>query len=125
MSQLPNIILAELNQMKCKIYFGSVCILLEDLGFKMRKPDHRITKAMTYYHYQAHLVYEKIFADIDDVWVLEMCLVPDEMHIDRWEKNPRGLYMVDREITVNLYNPESISKTTDFVMETIEMSKTL
>ena len=89
---------------------GSVCILLEDLGFKFRDPPERndLESVMTYHHLHINLLYEKIFADVDRSWVLEVCLVPEELHIDRWHRKPSGLYMVEEDLSVNLCNPKSI-----------------
>jgi hypothetical protein len=109
-----------------KMHLGSICILFEDLGFKFRKPityDDAIVK-MTY-HYHSNFLFDKIFADINKTWVLEVCFVPEEMHIDRWERRTSGLFIISDELSLDLHNPKSIDEATSFVTETIELAEVL
>jgi hypothetical protein len=105
-----------------KLCLGSLCVLFEDLGFKFRDPPERDDIKNMTYHYHTDFLFEKIFADINKVWVLEVCLVPDELHIDRWERKPNGLFLVEDELTIDLYNPKSIKETSSFVLNTIEIA---
>ena len=99
---------------------GSICILLEDLGFKTRNPDADIEK-MTYCHHLEIFLYEKIYADVDKTWALEVCYASEipEIHIDRWKLEDNGLYMVSEELSLNIHNPSSIEQTVNFIRETI------
>ena len=105
--------------MDCKIYLGSICIMLEDLGFHLREPEDDIS-SMTYCYYK--YIYEKIFADINHDWMLEVCLMPEKIYLDRWHKNPIGLFIVDDELTYDLRDPHSIDKVSDFVITSVRVA---
>jgi len=78
------------------------------------------------YHYHSNFLFDKIFADINKTWVLEVCFVPEEMHIDRWERSKEsGLFLVAGELSLNLHNPDSIDEATHFVKETMTLAETL
>ena len=106
------------------MWVGPMFILLEDLGFERRNPTIFANDIieMTYHHHFAKHFYEKIFADINETWVIEVCVVPEEMHIDRWKKEGE-IYIVSQELSVDLYNPKSIGHVSKFVNETIVMAK--
>lgn len=96
--------------------------MFEDLGFKYRDPPERDDiKDMTY-HYLSDFLFEKVFADINRTWVLEICLVSDELHIDQWKRVKEGLFLVEEEISVDLRSPKSIDRTTKFILNAIEIA---
>lgn len=101
---------------------GLFCILFEDLGFKyIEHSSPEAIENMTYHCYFG-VYYQKLFADINHVWVLEVCLVPEELHIDRWRRKKSGLFIVEAGFSVDLHHPKSIEKTSDFVLDTIEIA---
>lgn len=95
-------------------------MFLEDLGFQQRKPESDV-ESMTYYFYDK-VYYNKIFADINYRWVLEMCLVPEELHIDRWRLEG-GIYIVKDDIEVDLCHPQSMCVATEFIKESLKIAK--
>ena len=106
------------------MWAGPMFILLEDLGFERREPtifDSDVIE-MTYHHHFAKRLYEKIYADVNDTWVIEVCVIPEEMHIDRWKKES-GIYIVSQELSIDLYNPTSITHVSNFIRETVMMAK--
>ena len=106
--------------MGCEIYLGSMCVFLEDLGFKRRDPA-KVVESMTYYFYNK-MLYSKIFADIDQHWIIEVCLIPEELHIDRWRLE-NGIYMVKEDLELDLHHPQSMYIATEFVRETLEIAQ--
>lgn len=112
--------------MHSAVYLGSICVLLEDLGFKAREPNQEIIKEMSYYYYAKYL-YDKIFADIGQykniTWVLEMNLTPEEICIDRWRKNGEGVYMISDEVVLDICDPRSIDLTTGFIERSISIAR--
>ena len=107
--------------MECEVFLGSICILLEDLGFK-RRFNHREDAPMSYY-FMARLSMEKVFADINIDYTVEMFLDVDSLLADRWKLNPGGIYMVTDELNVNMHDPNSLPQVTSFVEETIACAK--
>jgi hypothetical protein len=107
--------------MHCPIYLGSVCILLEDLGFTRRSLNDEVTP-MTYCRMNS--IYDKIFADVDIFYMLEMMLSPEQIMIDRWTINETGkIYIADDGLDIDIYDPSCIDEVTRFVQETIIIAK--
>lgn len=105
--------------MRSKVYLGSICIMLEDLGFTVREPSQEFIAMSYFYHDTTY--YDKIFADITNHWMLEICLT-NEMHIDSWHRNEMGLFIVKDEETFDLHKSNSIDLASQFVNSIIKVA---
>lgn len=103
--------------MDCQIYLGAMRILFEDLGFTYR--DNPEEQRCMSYHCYARDYYDKIFADINPVRTIEMFLGPQKICLDHWYKSDNGLFIVNSEINLNIYDPNSIPSIIEFVKETL------
>lgn len=114
--------------MECEIFLGSICVLLEDIGFTHRM-DHRQDIPMSYYH-MACLSMGKVFADINVDYTVEMFLSVDNLMADRWElrrypewESRLGIYLTVASLDVDIHDPNSLSQVANFVEETIACAK--
>ena len=107
--------------MDCPVYLGAMRILLEDLGFTFRE-EFDEQRHMSYCCFTAGY-FDKLFADINRHYTIEMFLDPAEIHLDRWQWDVTSkLYLVISELELNLYDPSSIPQIVDFVEETISIA---
>lgn len=107
-----------------RIDLGSFCILLEDLDFVHRKTQSIYDDIidMTYHYHVVDPLYSKIFADISQVWVIEVCLVPEELHLDLWKQKTTGLFIIENDLSINLCDPKSILAVTKYVQRAIKIA---
>lgn len=103
--------------MDCPIYLGSICVLLEDIGFTRRNVNDTIAP-MTYCSQRNML--DKIFADINTFYMVELMLGSKQIMLDRWTINDTGkLFIAEDGLDLNIDDPNSIVKITNFVEESI------
>ncbi len=107
--------------MFCKVYLGAICTLLEDIGFIFREDPN--TDLEMSYHCYIKDTYNKIFADVDKINIVEVMFYQHHIYLDRWKLNNTGLYIVTNAKELDIYNPQSTDQITNFVKETIIIAK--
>lgn len=104
------------------VYVGSICILLEDLGFASRDNKMDVIP-MSYCRYCLDSIYDKIFADVTPIWTLEMMFQTDILMVDRWyRQDNETFYLVGGHLNVDLYNPGSMDTLREYILETIHIA---
>jgi hypothetical protein len=102
------------------LYLGAMCIMLEDLGFsKIPPPRNKIHLPMTYHCHIGH-EYQRIYAEINNIVIIELFLKKIELSLDKWRLDQEcGLYVTIEDLNFNLYDPNSIPQVTAYIEQVI------
>jgi len=101
-----------------KICLGVMCLLLEDLGFVQGPPSIANHQTMTYYCYSSHH-YQRVYAGVNDIILLELFIKGVDLSLDKWELDPRGLYLTIDDADFDLRNPRSIPNVSRYIQAAI------
>jgi hypothetical protein len=106
--------------MGSSLYLGTMCIMLEDLGFKLvpEPPSKSHIIEMTYHVYSTSV--QRIYADISKRLTVELFLQKDELLIDKWEwDDDIHLFIVTDDLNLSLCDPKSVSKASSFISQLV------
>lgn len=96
--------------------------MLEDLGFSKISPPPRDKEhqAMTYHCHTGHC-YQRIYADINNIIVIELFLQRVTLTLDKWRLDQSGLYITMEDLDFDLRDPQSIDSASDYISEAVSM----
>jgi hypothetical protein len=105
--------------MGSSLYLGTMCLMLDDLGFEyMSEPLDQTKLPMTYRVYDTMV--QRIYADINKKLTVELFLRKNELLIDKWDWDDGiNLYLVTDSLDLSLCDPQSVGKASEFISQLV------